>query len=144
VFVFLAACHSESHVARVEIALPLPAVGSQDDASAEGDDWCKPEALDAIGLTASGALDTAALRKVLDRAAAFSMRCCAGDDDEDALVTVTVSPEGYATTVKVSPEESSPAHACVYATFHRVITRGFSGDAVSVQVPLRLRAAAAQ
>ncbi len=55
------------------------------------------------------------------------------------MVLVTVSPEGYSTNVSVTPESSGPTNACLYATFHRVMTKPFQGDPLTVRVPVHVR-----
>lgn len=138
-FSFVLACGPAAPAQHVEIA-PLPTPnGAIDSPHVEPDAACKPETLEPIDADASGALDTAALRRVLASSMAFAKRCCSGDEEEDAVVAVTVSPGGYSTEVSVTPESSGPTNACLYATFHRVITKSFSGDPITVRVPLHIK-----
>jgi hypothetical protein len=139
VTVLVCCAHNAPPVERIEI---LPAIGG-DVASASGtldDASCQPEAFDPIDADGTGALDRAHLRRTLDSARAFCQRCCNGLDAVDANVVVTLLPEGFTTEVTIQPEPlgSTPTGACLYASFHRVTTKAFHGDAVTTSVQVRI------
>ena len=139
--VILASCaRSATPVEHVEI-LPLPQATATaiEAADPDEDPQCKNEALTPVAADANGELDKAELRRVIARSLEFATRCCSGDEEKDAMVLVTVSPEGYTTTVSVTPESTGPTNACLYATFHRVMTKPFQGDPLTVRVPIHVR-----
>jgi hypothetical protein len=140
----LAACSRDSPVQRVELA-PAPTTTASEVAEVPtnppNEPACVPEALVAIGVDGSGHLDQAMLKQATDSAKGFAERCCNGDESGDATVLVTVSPDGYATDVKIEPERlaAGPTGACLYASFHRVVTTSFKGAAITVSVPVHVR-----
>jgi hypothetical protein len=140
----LVACSRDLPVQRVDLA-PAPTATASEVAEAPtnppNEPACKPEALVAVGADGSGRLDAAMLKQAIDLAKGFAERCCNGDESGDATVVVTVSPDGYATEVKIEPEllATGPTGACLYASFHRVVTKSFQGSAVSVTVPVHVR-----
>ncbi len=137
-------CSRDSPVQRVELA-PAPTATASEVAEVPtnppNEPACKPEALAAVGTDGSGHLDGATFRQALEAAKGFAERCCNGDESGDATVVVTVSPDGYATDVKIEPERlaAGPTGACLYASFHRVVTSSFKGTAVTVSVPVHVR-----
>lgn len=139
-FVFLvlgaAACAHEAPVQRVQ--LPVAPVLTAQPPVDEGS--CKAVALTPVGLDSSDALDTGELRAALESARDFAERCCSGDESGTATVLVTVSPEGYATEVKIEPDNlaDGPTGSCLYGSFHRVTTRAFRGTPMTVSVDVRV------
>ncbi len=142
-FIGVVACGSaSSQTQRVEILPPVHSTVASE-ASPENpaqDAQCKPEALAAIEPDASGGLDGPAVHQALESARTFAQRCCNGDVGGEASVTVTISPEGYTTGVSIAPDALAAAAtgACVYASFHRVIAKAFSGGALTVTIPVRV------
>lgn len=101
---------------------------------------CKPAALAVVGADDSGALDLQAFERALGEARAFAERCCTGDESGAADVAVTLAPQGYETTVAVTPEALArgPTGACIHASFHRVTAAAFHGDPVTRHVAVAL------
>jgi hypothetical protein len=135
------ACGRSTEAAHVDI-LPLPSASSSAAAvSWPGDPTCKPDPLQVIEATANGELDKGKLRDQLLSAVSYAERCCVGDESGDVNVVVTFAPEGYGTTVELEPEsiQNGPMAACLSASFHRVVTKTFSGSALTVRVPLHIR-----
>lgn len=136
----LAACASRP-AQRVDL-LPVPSATTAEDGVHEPleEIACKPQSLVALEPLSTGGLDEGHLREALLAARDFAQRCCSGDDVGDATVLVTVDPEGYQTKVTVQPEalSSGPAGACIYATFHRLLVKAYSGTPITVSVAVHL------
>ncbi|HEY1960736.1 MAG TPA: hypothetical protein VGH28_34225 [Polyangiaceae bacterium] len=124
------------------VDLPPAPTASADPHTASLDDLaCKPHGLVAIDPDPSGALDAVGLNAALLSARDFAQRCCAGDETGDATVRVTVSPEGYDTRVEITPENlaGGATGACVYASFHRVVVKGYRGEPSTTDIVVRIR-----
>ena len=135
----LAACGSPP-ATRVE--LPPPPTASASPTTPPLDELaCKPHGLVAIDPAPSGALDEIRLNEALLSARDFAQRCCGGDETGDATVRVTVTPAGYETTVAIDPENlaGGATGACLYASFHRVVVKSYSGEPKTVSVVVRVR-----
>ena len=136
-----ASCHRELPATTVQLqALPAQHGVTATPGTAE-ESACAPPALEVVGIDERGALDKGRFEKALGDARAFAERCCTGDEAGNGTVTVTVAPQGYTTQVDIEPEPlaTGPTGACVYASFHRVTTVSFTGEAATLAVPLRLR-----
>ncbi|CAN5702107.1 hypothetical protein BH09MYX1_BH09MYX1_63490 [soil metagenome] len=89
----------------------------------------------------NGALDMTALHDSLARARNFAELCCSGDETGVATGKVTVGPIGYDTQIDIEPDDLArgATGSCLHGSFHRVTTRAFRGEALTVPVTVRVK-----
>ncbi len=109
----------------------------------EEDPSCEaPEPIPVVEENALATLDPDGLERSVALARDFAERCCNGESSErlSARVVVTLHASGYATDVVVEGvPNDSPARACLYGSFHRVLGKAFSGPSISRTATVRVR-----
>jgi len=130
----LAACGG-GKPSRVDLPTPLPPVSEHSSTTTPGldDIACTPQPMAAI--------DIGELSIALAQSRDFAQRCCAGDENGDAIVRVTPAPGGYQTEIAIEPDAiaSSSSGACVRAVFHRLLVKPYDGPEKTMSVTVRLR-----
>jgi hypothetical protein len=124
-------------------AAPLGSANPAEPPPPEEDASCEdPEAIPLVEANAQATLDADGLDRSVAIARDFAERCCNGEASQrtTARVVVTLHASGYATDVAVEGvPEASPAHACLYGSFHRVLGKAFTGPSITRTASVRVR-----